>query len=101
KDKLKKEIKNSFFPEELVDTKFQKPMFVTALGSLTEFNITIDNGISHMLSFSNNKSYNFYNDYSKKFMPLNQNSKIFDCKLNNKKIDGLSFQEILKFIDNN
>ena len=101
KDRLKKEIKNSFFPEELVDSKFQKPMFVTALGALTEFNITIDNGISHMLSFSNNKSYNFYNDYSKKFMPLNQNSKIFDCKLNNKKIDGLSFQEILKFIENN
>jgi hypothetical protein len=34
-------------------------------------------------------------------MPLNQNSKIFDCKLNKKKIDDLSFQEILKFIENN
>ena len=101
KDTLKKEVKNSFFPEELIEKSFQKPMIVTALGSLTEFNITIDNGISHMLSFSNNKSYIFYNNYSKKFMPSNKNSIIFDCKLNNKKIDTLSFEEILKFIKNN
>ena len=98
---LKKEITNSFFPEELLEKKFQKPMTVTALGALTEFNITIDNGISHMLSFSNNKNYIFYNDYSKKFMPHNKKSVVFDCKLNNKKIDTLKFEEILKFIENN
>ena len=39
--------------------KFKKPMIVTAMGSLTEFNISIDNGISHMLSFSNSKNYIF------------------------------------------
>ena len=101
KNILKNEIKDSFFPEELIESNMRKPMFVTALGSLTEFNITIDNGISHMLSFSGNKNYIFYNDYSKKFMPTNKNSIIYDCKLNNKKIDLLSFEEIFKFIKNN
>jgi hypothetical protein len=101
KDILRKEVVNSFFPEELIEKDFQKPMIVTALGALTEFNISIDNGISHMLSFSNNKNYIFYNDFSKKFMPYNKNSKVFDCKLNNKKIDTLNYEEILKFIENN
>ena len=101
KEILKKEIKNIFLPEELIEKNFQKPMIVTALGSLTEFNITIDNGISHMLSFSNNKTYIFYNESSKKFMPQNKNCSVFDCKLNNKKINALKFEEILKFIEKN
>ena len=100
KEILKKEVKNVFFPEEIIEKNFQKPMIVTALGSLTEFNITIDNGISHMLSFSNNKTFIFYNHSSIKFMPHNKNSKIFDCKLNNKEINTLKFEEILKFIEN-
>ena len=61
----------------------------------------IDNGVSHMLSFSGNKNYHFYNDYSKKFKPNNKNSVIFDCKLNNNRIDLLKFEEILEFIKNN
>ena len=101
KETLKKEIKNIFFPEEFIENSYQKPMIVTALGSLTEFNITIDNGISHMLSFSNNKTYIFYNESSKKFMPHNKNCSVFDCKLNNKEINTLKFEEILKFIENN
>jgi ADP-heptose:LPS heptosyltransferase len=101
KEILKKEVKDIFFPEEYIAKNFQKPMIVTALGSLTEFNITIDNGISHMLSFSNNKTYIFYNQSSKKFMPYNKNCSIFDCKLNDKKINTLKFEEILNFIENN
>ena len=101
KNLLKKEVKNSFFPEELIENNMRKPIFVTALGSLTEFNITIDNGVSHMLSFSGNKNYYFYNDYSQKFKPNNKNSVIFDCKLNNHRIDLLKFEEILEFIKNN
>ena len=101
KEKLKKEVKNCFFPEELVNKNLQKPMMVTALGSLTSFNITIDNGISHMLSFSNNKNYIFYNDYSEKFKPIDQNSVVIDCKKIGKTINQLSFEEILNFINNN
>ena len=76
-------------------------MIVTALGSLTKFNITIDNGISHMLSFSNNKNYIFFNISSKKFQPMNNNSIIYDCNLNNSSIDKLTSEEIIKFIEDN
>ncbi len=98
---LKANIKNSYFPEELIKENYQKPMMVTALGSLTSFNITIDNGISHMLSFSNNKNYIFYNNFSEKFRPLSNNNIIYDCKINNRTIEKLTHKEIINFINNN
>ena len=55
--KIKQKVKKAYFPEDQSSAEFKKPMLVTALGSLTKFNITIDNGISHMLSFSNNKKF--------------------------------------------
>ena len=101
KNLLKKKVKNAFFPEEIVNEKFRNPMIVTALGALTEFNITIDNGISHMLSFSNNKNYIFYNESSDKFKPASNKCIIFDCKLNNTKMSSLKSDQIIEFIDNN
>ncbi len=101
KNLLKEKVENAFFPEELVDEKFQNPMIVTALGSLTEFNITIDNGISHMLSFSNNKNYIFYNESSDKFKPASEKCTIFDCKLNNTKISSLKSDQIIEFVNSN
>tara|TARA_B100000427_G_C15513452_1_gene597183 strand:- start:1590 stop:2582 length:993 start_codon:yes stop_codon:yes gene_type:complete len=101
KKTIKKNVKNSYFPEENVGYIYKKPMMVTALGSLTKFNITIDNGISHMLSFSNNKNYIFYNNSSTKFMPLNNNSFIFDCSFKNTTIDKISKEEIINFISKN
>ena len=98
---LKQKVNNAFFPEEQVDEKFLNPMIVTALGSLTEFNITIDNGISHMLSFSNNKNYIFYNENSDKFKPASDKSIIFDCKSSNTKISSLKFDQIIEFVNNN
>ena len=98
---LREKIDNVFFPEEEVDEKFQNPMIVTALGSLTEYNITIDNGISHMLSFSNNKNYIFYNKSSDKFKPASDNCIIFDCKLNNTKISSLKYDQIIEFVNSN
>ena len=98
---LKKEIKNVYFPEELVDPSLRKPMIVTALGSLTEFNISIDNGISHMLSFSQNKNFIFYNDRSEKFKPAHEKNFVYDCKLNNTKIDSIKSEEIIRFINKN
>ena len=98
---LNKEIKNVYFPEELVDPSLRKPMIVTALGSLTEFNISIDNGISHMLSFSQNKNFIFYNDRSEKFKPANEKNFVYDCKLNNTKIDYIKSEEIIRFINEN
>lgn len=101
KSLLREKIDNVFFPEEKVNEKFQNPMIVTALGSLTEYNITIDNGISHMLSFSNNKNYIFYNESSDKFKPASDKSVIFDCKLNNTTINSLKSDQIIEFIINN
>ena len=51
--------------------------------------------------FQITKTYIFYNHSSKKFMPHNKNCSIFDCKLNDKKINTLKFEEILNFIENN
>jgi ADP-heptose:LPS heptosyltransferase len=99
--KIKENIKDSYFPEEHLETNLKKPMIVTALGSMTKFNITIDNGISHMLSFSNNKNYIFYNNSSEKFLPLNENTIPFDCDKKNKKINLLTSDEILTFIESN
>ena len=101
KKRLKDEINNSFFPEENLDKEFKKPMIVTAMGSLTEFNISIDNGISHMLSFSNSKNYIFFNRSSEKFKPSNNNSAIYDCEKTDKNIDKLSSEEIIDFIIKN
>ena len=99
--KIKQNVKKAYFPEYQSSTEFKKPMLVTALGSLTKFNITIDNGISHMLSFSDNKNYIFFNNSSKKFQPLNDNSFIYDCSLNNTSIDKLSSEKIIEFIEKN
>ena len=99
--KIKQKVKKAYFPEDQSSAEFKKPMLVTALGSLTKFNITIDNGISHMLSFSDNKNYIFYNNSSKKFQPLNDNSFIYDCSLNNTSIDKLSSEKIIEFIEKN
>lgn len=95
---IKKKVPKSFFPEEKISTKYQKPMIVTALGSLTKFNISVDNGISHMLSFSGVKNYIFYSENSEKFKPINKNSIVYDCKKNNKKIDELKAEEIIEFL---
>jgi ADP-heptose:LPS heptosyltransferase len=101
KEHLKTEINNSFFPEENIEKEFKKPMLVTAMGALTEFNITIDNGISHMLSFSNSKNYIFFNKSSEKFKPSNNNSAIYDCEKTDKNIDKLTSEEIINFIVKN
>ena len=97
---LKNEINNSYFPEENLEKEFKKPMIVTALGALTEFNISIDNGISHMLSYSNSKNYIFFNKSSEKFKPSN-NSAIYDCEKTDKNIDKLTSDEIVNFINKN
>jgi len=58
-------------------------------------------GNVYWAGFSDNKNYKIFNNYSKKFQPLNDNSIIFDCSLHNKSIDKLSAKEIIKFIEEN
>ena len=87
KDKIKESVKNYMFPEEMIEKKFKGPMMVTTFGSLTEFNISINNGIYHMLNYCNNKTYMFDSEISEKFKSLHKDFKIFDGKkrLNNPK----------------
>ena len=99
--KIKDNVKNCYFPEEIALNKFKKPMLVTALGSLTKFNISINNGISQMLSFSQNKNFVFFNEQSEKWKPENDKTFIFDCKHSSTTIDKLSCDEIINFLENN
>jgi len=51
--------------------------------------------------FFYNKNYIYTNNSSKKFQPLNDNSFIYDCSLNNTSIDKLSSEKIIEFIEKN
>ena len=101
KNILKKEIANSYFPEENLSKNFKKPILVTALGNFTHFNLTIDNGISHMLAFSGSKTYKFCDGSGYKFKPLNNKTVIYECDENKKKINELKSEEIINFIKKN
>ena len=98
---LKENVKNCYIPEEKSSSEFQRPMLVTALGSLTKFNLSINNGISHMLSFSQNKNFLFFNEQSEKWKPGNENTFIYDCSKKNTTIDKLSSDKIIEFLENN
>ena len=98
---LKENVKNCYIPEEKSSNEFRRPMLVTALGSLTKFNLSINNGISHMLSFSQNKNFLFFNEQSEKWKPENENTYIYDCKDKNTTIDKLSSDKIIEFLENN
>jgi len=98
---LKKEVKNCYIPEEETSKEFRKPILITALGMLTNFNISINNGISHMLSFSNNKNYIFFNEQAEKWKPANNLSFLYDCKQRNTQIDKLTSKHIIDFIEKN
>ena len=100
-DQLKKRVKNCYIPEENTSTEFQKPILVTALGKLTKFNILINNGVSHMLSFSENKNFIFFNEQSKKWKPANNHTYVYDCNLNNTSINKLSSDTIIEVLEKN
>jgi len=98
---LKHNVKNCYIPEDIALNELQKPMLVTALGSLTKFNLSINNGISHMLSFSQNKNFLFFNEQSEKWKPENNYTYIYDCKKRNTSIDKLTSSDLINFIETN
>lgn len=99
--KIQKKIPNAFFPEHEANKKFKNPSLVVALANKMNFNITIDNGVMHMLGLSDKKLFCFFNKNSEKFKPISKNAYIFDCELQNKKINILKSKEIIKFIEQN
>ena len=98
---IKKNIKNSFFPELRIDKKNRDPSLVVELGKQMEFIITIDNGVMHMLALSGVKMFCFFAGRSDKFKPLGSNNFIYDCNKSNELIDNLSSEKIIKIIETN
>tara|TARA_Y100000992_G_scaffold284436_1_gene234565 strand:+ start:362 stop:1345 length:984 start_codon:yes stop_codon:yes gene_type:complete len=98
---LKIKVKKCYIPEEETSAEFQKPILVTALGKLTKFNISINNGISHMLSFSQNKNFIFNNQQSNKWKPANDHTFVYECGTNNTTIDKLSSDTIIDILEKN
>ena len=98
---IKKNLKNSFFPELKINKKNRDPSLVVELGKKMEFVVTIDNGVMHMLALSGVKMFCFFARNSEKFKPLGSNKFIYECNKNNKLIDKLSSEKIIKIIENN
>ena len=54
-----------------------------------------------MLSFSQNKNFIFFNEQSEKWKPANDHTYVYDCKVNNTKIDKLSSDTIIEVLEKN
>ncbi|KFX72070.1 MAG: hypothetical protein FF85_03815 [alpha proteobacterium QL1] len=50
----------AYFPEHLAKTELKNPSLVIALANSMEFNVTIDNGVMHMLGLSSKKLFCFF-----------------------------------------
>ena len=97
---ITKKIPQAYFPEHKAKKSLKNPSLVIALGKRMEFNITIDNGVMHMLGLSEKKLFCFFNKDSEKFKPLSKNVFVYDCKKQGKKINLLKSEEIIQFINN-
>jgi len=99
-NKINKKIPEAYYPEHKAKIELQDPSLVIALGKKMEFNITIDNGVMHMLGLSEKKLFCFFNKDSDKFKPLSNNTFVYDCKKQGKVINFLKSKEIIQFINN-
>lgn len=99
-NKINKKIPDAYYPEHKAKIELQNPSLVIALGKKMEFNITIDNGVMHMLGLSEKKLFCFFNKNSEKFKPLSSNTYVYDCKKQGKVINSLKSKEIIQFINN-
>ena len=93
-------VKNSYFPEHLVQSPLKNPFLVIAMGKKLHSAISINNGVLHMLGLAGTKTAAFFDENSNKFKPLNYNkSKIYcSSKSNNKKTKDLTSGDVINFI---
>jgi len=98
---IKKHIINAYFPEHLASQELQNPALVMAIANKMIFNISIDNGVMHMLSLTDPKLFVFFNKNSDKFKPIKNNSFVYDCEKNKETIDNLDSQKIIEFVERN
>jgi len=98
---IKKNIINAYFPEHLASSELKNPSLVIAIANKMSFNISIDNGVMHMLTLASPKLIVFFNKSSEKFKPIKNNSFVYDCEKNKETIDNLDSQKIIEFIEKN
>ena len=97
---IKKKVPKAYFPELISNTKLRNPILVTALADKTDFCISINNGIMHMMSLSKTKLFIFFDENSEKFKPISNNAFSYDCSHNNTKVNNLTSNQIINFIRN-
>ena len=85
----------------MASSELKNPSLVIAIANKMAFNITIDNGVMHMLTLANPKLFAFFNKSSDKFRPIKNNSFVYDCEKNKETIDNLDSQKIIEFVENN
>ena len=97
---IKNKIPNAYFPEHEVEKKYQNPEFLIALSNQMKFNISIDNGVAHLLSLSKSKTFCFYPGNAEKFKPQKSNFFAYNCK-NYDHMQKLKSKNIINFIESN
>ena len=95
---IKNNLPKAYFPEHFAKTELKNPSLVIALADNMEFNITINNGVMHMLGLSNKKLFCFFDKDSKKFKPLRKNVFIYDCEDEKINTKLLTSNKIVDFI---
>jgi len=98
---IKKYIINAYFPEHLASPELRNPALVIAIANKMSFNISIDNGVMHMLSLTDPKLFVFFNKSSNKFRPIKNNAFVYDCEKNKETIESLETKKIIEFVEKN
>ena len=99
-DYIKKNVEDPFFPEHNVETEYQSPELLIAIANKMDFNLSIDNGVSHLLALSKSKTFCFYPGNAEKFKPQKQNFYTYNCD-NYDGVQKLKSEEIIKFVNTN
>ena len=95
---ITKKVPKAYFPEFKANQRLKNPLLVTALGNETKFNISINNGIMHMLSLSQSNLIIFFDENSDKFKPLRKKIYSYDCKKQNTSVEKLKSHQIINYV---
>ena len=94
---IKTMVKNSYFPEHLVQSSLKNPFLVIAMGKKLHSAISINNGIMHMLGLAGTKTAIFFDENSDKFRPLNNNKSMIYSSFKRKATKDLTPEDIINF----
>jgi len=97
---IKNNFENPFFPEHNLENEYQSPQMLIALANKMSFNLSIDNGVAHLLSLSKTKCFCFYPGNAEKFKPFKENFYTYNCK-NYEEMEKLTSDKVIEFINFN